>query len=445
MPGEGPAGAEIAFVGAARLELDELLEQLIERAHDVQDTQGRLRGLLRAYQVIARADDLDVVLRHIVKAARDLVNARFAALGVVNAGRLTRFVHTGMDDATVRAIGHLPEGKGLLGLLVDYPQRLRLRDIAEHVASVGFPENHPPMRSFLGVPIRLGERVFGNLYLTEKLDRPEFTSDDEELVEALAGAAATAIENAMLLDETRRRQRWQAAMMQIVTGLLGGDDPAAALQSLVRHAQEALNASGAGVNVPVEGENVWRVAVTFGYYTRWQDARIRMDESVTATAVAAGGLVVVEEPTTDPRTAAASATEQPGSIGQTMAAPLFTSRGPIGVLVASRRPGSDPFDHVDREVIQAIAAQAALALELAEVRRDNEILRRAEDRAEIADRLRQQVIERLFQHALALQGLAARSGDPARASLQRQVDEVDEIIKDIRSAVLEFDTDPGGS
>jgi GAF domain-containing protein len=170
-----------------------------------------------------------------------------------------------------------------------------------------------------------------------------------------------------------------------------------------------------------------------------------MDESVTATAIAAGGVVVVEEPTTDPRTAAASATEKPGSIGQTMAAPLFTSRGPIGVLVASRRPGGDPYDQVDREVIEAIAAQAALALELAEVRQDNEILRRAEDRAEIADRLRQQVIERLFQHALALQGLAARSGDPARAGLQRQVDEVDEIIKDIRSAVLEFDSEPGRS
>lgn len=448
MAAEEPSAAEISFVGTARLELDELLEQLIGRARDVQETQGRLRGLLRAHQVIARADDLDVVLRHIVEAARELVNARYAALGVVSAGRLTRFVHTGMDDATVHAIGHLPEGKGLLGLLVDYPQRLRLGDIADHVASVGFPDNHPPMQSFLGVPIRLGERIFGNLYLTEKVGRPEFTSDDEALVEALAGAAATAIENAMLLDETRRRQQWQAAMMRIVTGLLGGDDPEAALQNLVRHAQEALGADGAGVNLPVDGEDHWRVAVTSGSYTRWQGARIRMDESVSATAVKAGGLVVVDDPTTDPRTAAASATEEPGSIGQTMAAPLYASRGPIGVLVASRQTGSHPFDGVDREVIQAIAAQAGLALELAEVRRDNEILRRAEDRAEIADRLRRQVIERLFQHALTLQGLAARAGDQIRSGLQRQVDEVDEVIKDIRAAVFEIengDSSPGGS
>lgn len=438
---EHAGGPEIRFDGAARLELDELLEQLIERARDVQETQGRLRGLLRAYQVIARADDLDVVLRHIIEAARELVNARYAALGVVSRGRLTRFVHTGMDSATVVGIGRLPEGKGLLGLLVDYPQTLRLTEIADHVASVGFPDNHPPMHSFLGVPIRLGERIFGNLYLTEKLDRPGFTSDDEELVLALAGAAATAIENAMLLDETRRRQQWQAAMMLIVTGLLGGDDPDAALRNLVRHAREALAADGAGVNVPVDGDDHWRVAMACGSFERWEGADIRMDESVTATAIAAGGLVVIEDPTTDPRTAAAATAAAPGSIGQTMAVPLYASHGPAGVLVATRRPGGDPFDHVDRDVIQAIAAQAGLALELAEVRRDNEVLRRVEDRAEIAESLRRQVIERLFQHAMALQSLAGRAGGPVQEGLLRQVAEADEIITDIRSAVFALESD----
>jgi uncharacterized protein YigA (DUF484 family) len=140
------SAAEIEFAQVARLELDELLEQLVARARDVQDTQGRLRGLLRAYLAVSRTDDLGVVLRHIVDAARELVNARYAALGVVADGRLTRFVHTGMPAEVVAAISHLPEGKGLLGLLVDYPQMLRLREISEHVASVGFPDNHPPGR-----------------------------------------------------------------------------------------------------------------------------------------------------------------------------------------------------------------------------------------------------------------------------------------------------------
>jgi hypothetical protein len=126
------------FPHAARLELDEVLEQLVARARDVQDSQGRLRGLLRAYLAVARAGDLDVVLRHIVEAARQLVNARYAALGVIAEGRLVRFLHTGMAGDVVAEIGHLPEGKGLLGLLVDYPQSLRLQDIAQHVASVGY-------------------------------------------------------------------------------------------------------------------------------------------------------------------------------------------------------------------------------------------------------------------------------------------------------------------
>ncbi|WP_026208063.1 GAF domain-containing protein [Catelliglobosispora koreensis] len=103
-----------------------------------------------------------------MEAARDLVDARYAALGVTREGVLTRFLHTGMDPHTVEAIGHLPEGKGVLGLLVNYPQTLRLADIADHPASVGFPENHPPMRSFLGVPIVAGDQIFGNLYLSEK-------------------------------------------------------------------------------------------------------------------------------------------------------------------------------------------------------------------------------------------------------------------------------------
>ena len=250
-PASDPVGGMV-FPQVARLELDELLEQLIARARDVQDTQGRLRGLLRAYLEVARAHDLDAVLTHIVEAARELVNARYAALGAVARGRLVRSLHTGMDAETVARIGHLPEGKGLLGLLVDYPQTLRLPQIGDHIASVGFPEHHPPMRSLLGVPIRVGERVFGNLYLTEKQGAAEFTHDDAELVQALAAAAAVAIENATLLDESRRRHAWQTAMVQVTTRLLAGATPEEALRQLLRHARETLRAGGAGETVPTD-------------------------------------------------------------------------------------------------------------------------------------------------------------------------------------------------
>jgi len=433
----------MAFPHAARLELDELLDQLVSRARDVQDSQGRLRGLLQAYLTIARAEELDTVLRHILEAARELVDARYAALGVIVDGRLVRFLHTGMADEAVAATGHLPEGKGLLGLLVDYPQSLRLADIAEHVASVGFPEHHPSMRSFLGVPIRLADRVFGNLYLTEKQGAAQFTADDEELVRALAAAAAVAIENATLLAESRRRQVWQTAMMEITTGLLAGEDPDEALRRLVRHTVRTLGAAGAGVNVPTDDPATWRVAATEGVYTRWQGTTLPIEGSATGAAIAAGDLVLIADPAADPRTEATGPQQAVGLLGETLAVPVRAATGVTGVLVASRRPGEAGFDALDREMICAIAAHAELALQLAEVRRDNERLRLVEDRTQIAEELRHRAVSRLFAHGLALQGAASRATRPeARETLEVQVDEVDAIIRDIRAAVFSLDPRP---
>jgi GAF domain-containing protein len=399
---------------------------------------------LRAYLAVARADDLDVVLRHIVEAARQLVNARYAALGVIAGGRLVRFLHTGMPGEVVAAIGHLPEGKGLLGLLVDYPQSLRLRDIAQHIASVGFPEHHPPMRSFLGVPIHVADRVFGNLYLTEKQDAAEFTADDEELAQALAAAAAVAIENATLLAESRRRQVWQAAMTDVTTALLAGEDPDQALRLLVRHARDTLHAVGAGVTVPTADEATWRVAVTEGVYGQWQDEPVPVQGSATGAAIAAEDLVVIADPLTDERTTETGAREGMGLIGETVAVPVRGEHGITGVLLASREPGEGGFDPLDREMICAIAAHAGLAAELAQVRRDNERLHLMEDRAEIAEDLRHLVIQRLFGLGLALQGAASRTTRPeVRALIETQISEVDAIIREIRAAVFSLDRQSG--
>jgi len=236
------------FPQVARLELDQLLEQLIERARDVQATQGRLRGLLRANLEVARAVDVDQILRHILEAATSLVDAKYAALGVVRDGRLVRFVHTGMDDATIQAIGSLPEGQGLLGQLIDVPQPLRMTDIAEHHASVGFPANHPPMRTFLGVPIRVKDRVFGNLYLTDKRGGV-FSADDEELVAALAAAAGVALENASLFTETHQRQAWQKAMAELATAVLNSDRDQA-VSHIVRLLGSTMDNDGASLCVP---------------------------------------------------------------------------------------------------------------------------------------------------------------------------------------------------
>src|SRR5579871_2060795 len=196
---EGPAHgahtadaiAELAFPDMPRLELEQLLVQLRDRADDVLAAQGRLRGLLRANALIAGDLSLPVVLRQIVTAARDLVGAHYAALGVLGRdGELEQFVHTGMDRELVTAIGDLPRGRGILGLLISEPTPLRLADLSGHPASAGFPPGHPPMSGFLGVPVRIGEEVFGNLYLTERSRGGQFTADDEQLAIVLAAAAA---------------------------------------------------------------------------------------------------------------------------------------------------------------------------------------------------------------------------------------------------------------
>src|SRR5580693_9516022 len=229
-PAPGGTGARAAdaagglgFPDIPRLELDQLLVQLADRADDVRATQGRLRGLLRANALVAGELSLPVVLRQIVGAARDLLGARYAALGVLGPdGGLEQFVHAGLDDALVAAIGELPRGRGVLGLLIREPAPIRLASLGDHPAAAGFPPGHPPMGSFLGVPVRIGEDVFGNLYLTERVAGGEFTADDEQLAVALAAAAGAAIANARRYAESERRRRWLDASAELTSLLLSG-------------------------------------------------------------------------------------------------------------------------------------------------------------------------------------------------------------------------------
>ena len=199
--------------------MDELIGQLTDRAQDVLAAQGRLRGLLRANAAVAGELNLPVVLRHVVQAARDLVRARYGALGVIGPdGRLEQFVHVGMDPDQVDRIGHLPTGQGLLGALIQRPEPVRLTDLRAHPDAAGFPDQHPPMTSFLGVPIRVHGQVFGNLYLTDSANG-EFTAEDEQLVTALAGTAGTAIANARLHQEAVDQRRWLDASSKLTQQL----------------------------------------------------------------------------------------------------------------------------------------------------------------------------------------------------------------------------------
>ena len=233
-----------------RARLDDLLSELLARVGEVLDTQDRLRGLLDAVVGIASDLDLDSVLERIVRAACQLADARYGALGVLRPGpdrRLREFVTHGLTDEQRARIGDLPRGHGILGVIIDSPEPLRLNTLGDHPRSFGFPPNHPPMSTFLGVPIRIRDKVFGNLYLTEKQSGDGFTTDDEEIVVGLAAAAGVVIENARLYKEAARRERWLEAAAEITAALLGAVRRDEALGLVADRAREVAGADVAAV------------------------------------------------------------------------------------------------------------------------------------------------------------------------------------------------------
>lgn len=207
-----------------RLHLRELLTEVRDRVAEIVQVRDRLDRLIEAMLMVASDLDLDETLRRIVHGAVDLTGARYGALGVRGQGNaLADLVFEGVDESTRAAIGDLPHGAGVLGVLLNDPRPLRLDDISAHPASAGFPPHHPPMRTFLGVPIVLRDgEVFGSIYVTDKADNAPFTEDDQLMMQAFAAAAAIAIDNARLFERTRARQAWLEATRAVSMALLAG-------------------------------------------------------------------------------------------------------------------------------------------------------------------------------------------------------------------------------
>ena len=434
---DGGAGREpaLTFPDLPRLELDQLLAQLVARAHEVMATQGRLRGLLRASQMVTRDLTLPAVLRRIVEAARDLVGARYAALGVISpTGGLAEFVHSGMPEDAVARIGHLPEGKGLLGALIEDPRPIRLRRIADDQRSAGFPPGHPPMSSFLGVPIRIRDEVFGNLYLAESTEG-EFSAEDEELTLALAATAAVAIENARLYESATSRGEWLQAIAAITRGVLSAE-PEDAGDSLELIARTSLRIAGADlVTVVLPGgpdELLIEVAVGSGA-DGLAGTRLPMSGSLSGQVFSTG--TPLRQSVGD-----AGSTARPDlDLGPVLAVPLHGSRRMHGVLWAARRRGRSAFGAEEVEMAAGFANQAALAIELAEARAEQQRAVMLDERERIAADLHDHVIQRLFAAGLSLQSTAGtlRAGEAADRILAT-VDDLDATIRQIRTSIFQL-------
>jgi signal transduction histidine kinase len=428
------------------LQLDELLAELQGRLQAVLATRDRMRGLLEAVVAIGSGLDLESTLRRIVEAAVGLVDASYGALGVIGeAGeekkRLAEFIPVGLSQDEIARIHHWPEGRGLLGLLIDDPRPLRLADIAAHPRSSGFPDGHPPMRGFLGVPVRVRDEVFGNLYLTDKRGGGEFTEDDEAILVALGAAAGVAVDNARLYDAARRQQRWIQASAEVTTRLLSGSEPGQVLDGITRQARELSGADLAVLALPdEEGRGL---TITYADGDGADAARglvLPAGQSLSGQVLATGEPVTSADFATDER-AAWAARGAMSQIGPAIVFPLGAPGNVRGVLTVGRRHGATPFPPAEADVVASFAAQAGVALELAATRREGERLSVLEDRDRIAHDLHDLVIQRLYATGMSLQGTMPMITRPEVASrITNAVDAMDETIKDIRATIFALQT-----
>lgn len=427
----------------SQLRLRELLLEVQDRIEQIVEGRDRLDGLIDAILAITSGLKLDATLRAIVHTAAELVDARYGALGVRGYDhRLVEFVYEGIDEETRHLIGSLPEGRGVLGALIEEPKPIRLDDISRHPASVGFPLHHPPMRTFLGVPVRIRDEVFGNLYLTEKADGQPFSDDDEVLVQALAAAAGIAVDNARLFEESRTREAWIEATRDIGTQMLASADPAMVFRLIAEEALTLMAGAATLVAVPLDDEAPACEVddlVIVEVAGEISPAVKQMTVAVSGTSI--GGVFHDRTPRRFDRLDLA--VDGPVEPGPALVLPLRAADTVAGVLVALRSADEQPFSDKQLDMMAAFADQAALAWRLATAQRQMREVEILTDRDRIARDLHDHVIQRLFAVGLTLQGAAPRARVPAvRESIYSSIDDLQEIIQEIRSAIFDLHAGP---
>jgi signal transduction histidine kinase len=414
-----------------------LLSEVTDRVEGVARVANRMQGLLQAVVAIGSHLDIAAVLREIVTTAADVADAQYAAIGVLDPQcerRLSQFVTVGLDDDQKELIGELPSGHGVLGLLIDDPRPIRLADIEHHPSSYGFPPNHPPMHSFLGVPVLIRGEVYGNLYLTEKRGGGEFTAADERLVMALATAAGLAVQNARLYEQAERRQQWLEVSRDITTMLLGGSSPADVFPQLIACVREVADADSAFLVLRLADGSL-RAEVADGVGAEQIRGIVLPEQSMSARVMDGNVTIAVSDARTDDRIWQ-TIIEEAGA-GPALFVPLGTAESTVGTLVVTNRQGRPSFPQDTITLIESIAGQAAVALRLGAVAKDREQLAVLGDRDRIARDLHDLVIQRLFATGMSLEG-ALRGMQPAPAAerVHRAVDDLDATIKEIRSTIF---------
>jgi signal transduction histidine kinase len=442
MPGQErlteSGGREDSPLSAMRL--TELVAEVQDRLASVARGQARVQSLLDAFLSVSTGLDLPSTLRRIVETACDLVDAQYGALGVLRQGGdgLAAFIHVGVDDGTADRMGHLPEGKGVLGQLISEPYPLRIPDLGRHPSSVGFPPHHPPMQSFLGVPVLVRGEVFGNLYMTEKR-HGDFTAEDEAVLTALAGAAGIAIDNANLYEQSELRRRWLAAVADVRAVLLDAPSAGAALVLIADRLTELTEADVSWLLLgPEPGTGMYTVAAQSrrGPRDLTGERASAADNPVLEAVEAARGVVTLDLSALDFGSSSSSF-----QWGPCIAIPLRGTHAENAVVIACRRAGAAPFDASVLPLVTAFADQATASLDMAARQQLAHQLDVYADRDRIARDLHDHVIQRVFASGLALQALLPRIPDEqARDRISFVVAQLDETVRDIRTTIFDLHT-----
>jgi signal transduction histidine kinase len=396
-------------------------------------------------QPTVHSAQIDVTLHGLVQAALEATGATYGAIGVLDdrGTGFERFLVVGMDAATRERIGRLPVGHGVLGLMLQRPEPLRLADLTTHPEAVGFPPGHPPMHSFLGAPVRVRGAVFGHLFLTvERVDA--FTDADQAAAVGLAAAAGLAIGNAQLVEWAEHRRAWAQAGTDIATALLSGADPDTVLRSIGEQVAGLASADAAGVLVPSpDDEDSLTVVVAVGSHNEYAEG---VQLPLAGTELGRAHRTGVPALVPDVRTAAVGGRRAPvlGELthryGPTLIIPLG-GRPALGTVVAMRLRGREPFPPDTLELASAFAAQASVALELARSQQRERRLQVQADRDRIARDLHDHVVQRIFATGLALDRVSRSLEEQlpeTAAALAERVDELDGTIARIRSAIFEL-------
>ena len=406
--------------------------------------QARLRSLLDAGIALTSELSLDGVLKRVTEAAATLTGARYAALGVIDTHgtELERFLTYGIDDETHAAIGDLPRGRGILGVLIRDRAPVRLRDLTEDPRAVGFPAHHPPMHTFLGVPIALRGVAFGNLYLTEKEDGAEFTSEDQEVVELLAAQAAVAIENARLYEAATSWSRQLESLHEVVRSLVEESELEAMLDMICRRLRELIDARIAFIALP-DGPSQLRIASADGDgASELIGLTLDRERSKSGHVLRRVTSARVDSTLDDPESDQDAARRMGVRTG--LYVPLVARGSAIGIVVMHDKLSADPrFSDTDLRLAEIFAARAAVAVDLSE-RVARETVRRVVEaqeleRSRLARELHDETGQALTSILLGLRSIRAAESEADADRAEADVRELTvQALQDVRRLAVEL-------